>query len=146
MRIFAVIAAFFGLVVPVGAVELDKFDGLEQLVVGKTRIMINNSSTFQCGQRLIFEAPAAKVKRGEVTFQVKTIAAAKGECGCKARTNDFHLYRSRRIRTDNKGYSLPDELVAKGRIGPSGNRTFVVAAIHRVEVRFDYYINFDCTD
>lgn len=146
MRIFAMVVALYGLAVSAGAVDIDKFDGIEQLVVGSTRIMINNSSTFQCGQRLVFEAPAAEVKRGEITFQVKSIPADKGECGCKAHTNDFHLYRSRRKRVDQAGYSIPDELVAKGRIGPSGKRTFVVAAIHRVEVRFDYYINFDCTD
>ena len=151
MRIFAVVVAIYGLAVPAGALDADKFDGPEQLVVRSTRIMINNSATFQCGQRLVFEAPAAEVKRGEITFQVKSIPANKGECGCgecgcKARINDFHLYRSRRKRVDQAGYSIPDELVAKGRIGPSASRTFVVAAIHRVEVRFDYYINFDCTD
>jgi hypothetical protein len=77
---------------------------------------------------------------------VKTIPAEKGECGCKAHTNDFHLYRVRRLTIDKNGFSIPDEIVAKGRIGPANSQTFVVAHIHRAEREFDYFINFDCTD
>lgn len=130
-----------------GAAELSKFDGTERLEIGTTRLLINNFSTFQCGLRLLFDKEStSKHKDGNISISVKTIAADKGECGCKARTNDFHLYRARRIHVDKQGMTIPDELVAKGRIGPDNSRTFIVAAIHRPERKFDYYINFDCTD
>lgn len=128
------------------AEDLDKFDGLEKLVVGETRIAIHNNSTYQCGQRLVFGDAPASLKKAEVTFSVKSIPAERGECGCKASTNNFHLYRSNRVRVDKDGYSIPDELVAKGKLELTDSRTFKVAAIHRVEVKFDYYINFLCTD
>lgn len=147
MRFFAVVAVLYGLAVPAHAVESDKFNGQEQLVVGSTRLLINNFQTFQCGWRLVFDKEAtARKQDGTIALSVKTIPAEKGECGCKARTNDFHLYRARRIRIDKAGYVIPDELVAKGRIGPGGNRAFVITPIHRAERKNDYYINFDCTD
>lgn len=131
----------------VEAAEIGKYDGTEKLEIGKTRLLINNSSTFQCGWRLVFDAQASALKNdGNIALTVKTIPAEKGECGCKSHTNDFHLYRSRRITVDQQGMSVPDELVAKGRIGAANSRTFVVAAIFRAERKFDYSINFDCTD
>lgn len=147
MRILAYMIALVGLALPAGAADIDKFDGIEQMEVGSTRLLISNFSTYQCGWRLVFDKQATvKKKDGNIALSVKTIPASKGECGCKAHTNDFHLYRAKRKKIDENGYSLPDELVAKGRIGPSGNRTFVISAIHRAERKFDYYINFDCTD
>jgi hypothetical protein len=136
------------LTLPARAVDIDKFDGTERLTVGSTRFVINNFGTFQCGWRLVFDNEATfKTKDGNIALTVKTISAEKGECGCKARTNDFHIYRARGERkTDKDGLIVPDELVAKGRIGPSNSRTLPVAAIYRDQRKFDYYINFDCTD
>ncbi len=149
LRLLSIALAIWGTLLPdfSGAAEISKFDGTETMDVGTTRLLINNFATYQCGWRLVFEKLATvRKKNGNIAFNVKTIPAESGECGCKARTNDFHLYRARRKHIDSAGYTIPDELVAKGRIGPSGNRSFEVAAIHRVERRFDYYINFDCTD
>lgn len=126
---------------------MDTFDGTERLVVGQTRLQINNFATYQCGWRLVFDTDkTVRKKDGNIALSVRTIAAAKGECGCKARTNDFHLYRARRLRIDQAGMTVPDELVAKGRIGPSGHKTFVITPIYRKERKSDYYINHDCTD
>jgi hypothetical protein len=139
--------ALFGLALPAGAFDIDKFDGTERLTVGSTRLLIYNFPTYQCGRRLVFDTDATTRKNdGNIALSVKTIPAEKGECGCKAHTNDFHLYRVRRVRIDKDGFNIPDELVTKGRIGSSNSRTFVVAAINRPERKFDYYINFDCTD
>jgi hypothetical protein len=147
MRILTPLLFVCGLAQPATAVDIDKFDGTEQLVVGSTRLLIYNFPTFQCGLRLVFDQDATvRKKDGNIALSVKTIPAEKGECGCKAHTNDFHLYRVRRVKIDKDGFSIPDELVTKGRIGPSNSRTFVVAAINRPERKFDYYINFDCTD
>jgi hypothetical protein len=146
MRILALLIIVCGLVRPSIAADIEKFDGLEKLVIGQTRFAISNNATYQCGQRLIFGDTPASIKNAEITFSVKTIPAGRGECGCKAHTNNFHLYRSNRIRVDKQGYAIPDELITKGKIDLAGSRTFKVAAIHRVEVKFDYYINFLCTD
>jgi hypothetical protein len=147
MRILALLITVCGLARPAGAVDIDKFDGAEHFTVGSTRLLINNFPTFQCGWRLVFDKEATgRKKDGNISLSVRTAPAEKGECGCKAHTNDFHLYRARRSRQVKDGYYVEDELVAKGRIGPSGSRTFVVAATYRAERKSDYYINFDCTD
>jgi hypothetical protein len=148
MRILAVMIVLAVFAFPAGAVDIDKFDGTEQMEVGSTRLLINNFLTFQCGWCLVFNKEATvKKKDGNIALSVKTIPAVTGECGCKAHTNDFHLYRARSgSRLDKRGFYIEDELVAKGRIGPSNSRTFVVAAIHRADRRSDYYVNFDCTD
>jgi hypothetical protein len=146
MRMTLALTAVFNFAVSTSAQELDKFNGLEKLTVGETRLAIANNGTYQCGQRLVFSDTPATLKNAEVTFSVKTVPADKGECGCKSHTHNFHLYRSNRIRVDEKGYSIPDELIAKGKLGPAESRTFKVAAINRVEVKFDYYIKFLCTD
>jgi hypothetical protein len=146
MQILVLLISMCGFVVLAFAADIEKFNGLEKLIIGQTRFAISNNATYQCGQRLIFGDTPASIKNAEITFSVKTIPAERGECGCKAHTNNFHLYRSNRIRVDKEGYAIPDVLIAKGKIDHTGSRTFKVAAIHRVEVKFDYYINFLCTD
>ena len=129
------------------AAEVEKLDAFERMEVGSTRLLISNYPTYQCGLRLVFDRSATtKKKDGSISLTVKTVPTEKAECGCKAHTNNFHLYRARRVYIGKDGMYIPDELVAKGRILPDASRTFSVAAIHRAERKMDYHIKFDCTD
>ena len=105
MRILARLITLYCLVHPAGAAEIDKFDGTKRFTVGSTRLLIYNHPTYQCGWRLVFDEEATvRQKDGNISLSVKTIPAEKGECGCKARTNDFHLYRVRRVNTDKRWF------------------------------------------